>query len=72
MTFKMKVKTLMIWMKIGRRTDLVNVHICVQKLALLGPAVCSQYNHDLDESFPANVPCQKYLYTQEIYIYIYI
>ena len=31
--------------------------ICIQKLALLGPAVCSQLNYDLDEIWPANVPC---------------
>ena len=32
--------------------------ICVQKLAPLGPAVCSQYNHELDDNLPVNEPCQ--------------
>ena len=30
-------------------------HACVQKLALLGPAVCSRYNHELDDNWPADV-----------------
>ena len=49
-------KTLTIWIK--WQTNDTCEHACAKKLALLGPAVCSQYNHDFDENWPANVPGQ--------------
>ena len=41
-------------MKSGRQGTLPTC-VCVQELALLGPAICLQYNHDLDGNLPANV-----------------
>ena len=51
--WKWRSKTSRILMKIGWRRYLVNVHM-LHKLALLGPAVCSQYT-TVAGGMPANV-----------------
>ena len=44
-TFKMRSRTLTIWMKIGKRTFRQSLWTCIrlEKLTLLGPAICLQY-----------------------------